>query len=221
MNTYAKWCPNVYVAKCPEKHEKGEEIELTTKYGGTHDCIVWNYLGTGRDGLHYYSVTRADGFDAQERAKAKALRLECYAANAEKRSEQAYQASHEGRDFLALGEPIKIGHHSERRHRALIERNHNRMRRCVEESERAKDYASRAAYWESRAEHVNLSMPESIEYYAHKLEEATEHHKALKEDPALRSHGMSLQYANKAKKEAESNLKMARKLWGDESEVSA
>lgn len=29
MNTYAKYCPNVYLAKCEEKHEKGDIIEVT------------------------------------------------------------------------------------------------------------------------------------------------------------------------------------------------
>ena len=26
MNTYKKYCPNVFVAQCEEKHEKGETI---------------------------------------------------------------------------------------------------------------------------------------------------------------------------------------------------
>ena len=35
--------------------------------------------------------------------------------------------SNEGSEFLSLGEPIKVGHHSANRHRALIERNWDRM----------------------------------------------------------------------------------------------
>jgi hypothetical protein len=60
-----------------------------------------------------YSITRADGYNTQERAKAKAEKYSSYAASAEKKSTEYYEASHEGRDFLALGEPIKVGHHSE------------------------------------------------------------------------------------------------------------
>jgi hypothetical protein len=30
-NTYSKYVPNVFLAKCTEKHEKGETIPLTTK----------------------------------------------------------------------------------------------------------------------------------------------------------------------------------------------
>lgn len=33
MNTYMKYCPNVYVASCDVEHSKGDEIELTTKRG--------------------------------------------------------------------------------------------------------------------------------------------------------------------------------------------
>jgi len=33
MNTYSKYAPNVFLAKCTEKHERGEIIQVTTKYG--------------------------------------------------------------------------------------------------------------------------------------------------------------------------------------------
>ena len=33
MNTYAKFYPNVFVAKCPDAHQKGDVIILTSKYG--------------------------------------------------------------------------------------------------------------------------------------------------------------------------------------------
>lgn len=219
FNTYSKFCPNVFVAKCPDQHEKGEIIVLTTKYGKEHENEVHNYLGKTKDGFYLYSITRVDGFNAQERAKRKAEKLQQCATNAEKRSTQYYEASKEGRDFLSLGEPIKIGHHSEKRHRALIERNWARMGKSVEESEKAKTYEQRAEYWQEKAKDVNLSMPESLDFYEFKLEEAKKHHKLLKENPEKRAHSMSLQYANKAVKDAEINLKLAVKLWGSDEEI--
>ena len=33
MNQYSKYTANVFLAKCEEKHEKGEVITLSTKYG--------------------------------------------------------------------------------------------------------------------------------------------------------------------------------------------
>lgn len=35
MNTYKKYCPNVFVAQCEEKHGKGDTIILHTKYLNT------------------------------------------------------------------------------------------------------------------------------------------------------------------------------------------
>lgn len=219
MNTYTKYCPNVFVAKCTEEHARGEVITLTTKYGKEVENEVHNYLGKTKDGFFLYSITRIDGFDSQARAEAKAGKLEGYAANAEKRSLAYYEASKEGRDFLALGEPIKVGHHSERRHRKLIERNWQRMGKSVAESEKAKEYERRAAYWAERANKIDLSMPDSLEYFEEQLRKAKEKHQYLKDNPNTRDHSMSLQYANKAVKDMQDRYNTALKLWGEEEDI--
>lgn len=219
MNTYTKYCPNVFAAKCTEQHEKGEIITIETKYGKEIENEVHNFLGTTKDGFYLYSVTRCDGTNSQTRAAAKAERIDGYAANAEKRSAAYYEASQEGRDFLSLGEPIKIGHHSERRHRKLIERNWERMGKSVAESEKAKEYQRRAEYWAERANKIDLSMPDSLEYFEEELRKAKEYHQKLKDFPELRSHSMSLQYANKAVKELEEKVYTAVLLWGEPDEV--
>jgi hypothetical protein len=214
MNTYTKFCPNVYVAKCEEEYTKGDEIIVTTKYEKENECIVHNHVGVTRDGSNLYSITRVDGFNAQEHAKRKADKLNGAAHNASTKSNERWEASNEGADFLRLAEPIKIGHHSEKRHRALIERNHNRMDKSMELSKKADDYASRAEYWEARTEIMNLSMPGSIAYFAYKLEKATAYHEGLKDRTIERSHSFSLTYANKDKKEAAKKLELAKRLWG-------
>ena len=219
MNTYTKFCPNVFVAKCEQQHEKGDEIILTTKYGKEHECIVHNYLGKTNDGSHLYSIARSDGFNAQERAKRKAERLNNAAANAEKRGREWQEKANEGRDFLALGEPIKVGHHSEGRHRALIKRNQKRMDNAMAEYKKIDSYESRAQWWEAKAEEVNLSMPESLEYFEFKLEEAKKKHQLLKDKPELRSHSYSLTYAKKEVNNVEKNLKLAVRLWGSSEEI--
>lgn len=212
MNTYTKFCPNVFLAKCSEKHERGEIIPVTTKYGKENESIVFNLIFE-REGFYYYSIVRADGFNAQERAKAKAERYSQWAASAENKSMEYYEASNEGRDFLSLGEPIKVGHHSEKRHRALIDRNWNRMGKCVEMSKKAEEHESKAEYWESRANDINLSMPESVEYYEHRLQQAKERHEGLKNGTIARDHSFSLTYAKKEVNEQENNLKLAQRLW--------
>lgn len=215
MNTYKKYTANVYAAKCEEQHEKGEVIEMTTKYGQTHDCIVFNLVGRDREGSFYYSIVRADGYNVQERAKAKAERYQKWANAAESKSTQLWEESSEGRDFLALGEPIKIGHHSEKRHRALIERNHNRMSKAVEVGKKVEQHESKSDYWSRKANDINLSMPESLEYYEYKLEEAKMYHEGLKNGSIERSHSFSLTYAKKDVNKFEDLLKDAKKLWGE------
>jgi len=215
MNTYRKYCPNVFAAQCEEEHQKGDVITITTKYGKENEHIVHNFLGKSKEGHFYYSITRADGFNNQERAKNKAEKIESWAANAEKRSDEWREKSNEGADFLRLAEPIKIGHHSEKRHRALIERNWNRMSNAMNEQQKADLYRSRLSHWERLATKVDLSMPESIEFFEMQLHEAKEYHKGLKEGTIQRDHSFSLTYAKKRVNELEEKVKDAIKLWGD------
>lgn len=213
MNTYSKYAPNVFLAKCTEKHERGEIIQVTTKYGKENESEVFNLIYE-RDGFYFYSIIRADGFNIQERAKAKAEKYSTWANAAEKKSNQYYEASNEGKDFLVLAEPIKVGHHSEKRHMALIERNWNRMGKSVEYSNKASEHENKADYWARRENDINLSMPESIEFHAHKLEKAKEYHEGLKSGKYPREHSYSMPYAKKDVNEAEKNLQLAKRLWG-------
>ena len=212
MNTYSKFCPNVFLAKCTEKHEKGSTILVKTKYGKENECIVFNLIYE-KDGFFFYSIVRADGFNQQVWAKKKAERLQNTSINAKKKSNQYWEASNEGKDFLALAEPIKVGHHSEKRHRALIERNHNRMNKAVEFSKKAESYESRIDYWEAKANTINLSMPESLEFYEYKLEQAKAKHEGLKNGTIERSHSFSLTYAKKEVNEAQKNVELSKRLW--------
>ena len=216
MNTYKKYCPNVFIAKCEEKHEKGSIIIVETKYGKENECIVHNFLGytgTKENPLFCYSITRADGFDNKERAKNKAEKLNGYADNAKKRSDDWQEKSNEGKDFLALAEPIKIGHHSEKRHRALIERNWNRMSNSMDELAKSKAYESRIEYWESMANKIDLSMPESLEFFQLQHEEAVEYHKGLKDGSIEKRHSFSLTYAKKKCNELKKKHETAVILW--------
>lgn len=214
MNTYSKYCPNVWVAKCSEKHEKGETIILTTKHGKENECIVWNLIYE-RDGFFYYSITRADGYNSQERAKAKAERYEEWADKARQRSDEAFERSNNAVAGIPFGQPILVGHHSEGMHRAAIKKSWAAMDKSVEESKKAEAHESKAEYWERMADKIDLSMPESIEFFEHKLEVAKEYHEGLKSGKYPKQHSYSVTYANKAVREAESNLAIARKLWGE------
>lgn len=213
MNTYAKFCPNVWLAKTAEKHQKGDIIEVVNQYGDEKEHIVHNLI-LERDGFFYYSITRADGYDAQERAKAKAERLMNASENAQKRSDDHWKRSNKDSEFLRLGEPIKIGHHSEKRHRAAIENAFNQTGKAVEAEKKAEEYDNRAVYWKWKAQEINLSMPESVEYFKKLAEEKARIHEEYKNGTRQREHSYSLTYANKERKEAEENLKRAITLWG-------
>lgn len=216
MNTYKKYCPNVFVAQCEEKHEKGDLIIVTTKYGKENECIVHNfvgYTGTKEKPMYCYSITRADGYNNQERARNKVEKLNNWADNADKKGDEWREKSNEGKDFLVLGEPIKVGHHSEKRHRALIERNWNRMSNAMEEFKKADAYRERTAYWESMANKIDLSMPESLEFFEIQLEEATAYHQGLKDGSIQREHSYSLTYAKKRVNDLKSKYETAVKLW--------
>jgi hypothetical protein len=216
MNSYKKYCPNVFVAQCEEKQEKGNVITVTTKYGKENEHIVHNfvgYSGTKENPMYCYSITRLDGFNNQERAKNKADNLNSYAENAEKRSDGWREKSNEGKDFLKLAEPIKIGHHSEKRHRALIERNWKRMSNAMKELDKAKSYRERISYWEEMAKKIDLSMPESLEFFKVQLNEAEDYHKGLKDGTIQRKHSYSLTYAKKRVNDLKKKYEVAKKLW--------
>lgn len=212
MNTYYKYAPNVFLAKCDEKHEKGEEIAVTTKYGKENDCIVFNQIFE-RDGFYYYSIVRADGFNVQEWAKRRAERRREWSASAERKSREYYEKSNKDADFLSLGEPIKVGHHSEHRHRKMIDDAWNNMGKSVEYSNKAAEHERLAEYWDAKADIINLSMPESIDFYEHKLEKAKEYHEGLKSGKYPREHMYSLTYAKKEVNELQKKYELAKKLW--------
>lgn len=212
MNTYYKFCPNVFLAKCEEKHEKGEVILVTTKYGKDNEHIVHNLIGE-RGGFFYYSITRADGYNCQERAKRKAEKYEQASVNADRRAHEYFEKSQKDAEFLSLGEPIKVGHHSEHRHRKAIENAWNNTGKMAAEMDKSEAYHDKAEAWLSHAEDINLSMPESLEYYREKLEKATAYHQAMKEGKIARSHSYSLTYAKKAVNDAQKNYNRAVRLW--------
>lgn len=81
----------------------------------------------------------------EERLEERRERYEKKAANASQRSTAAYQASHAATQHIPLGQPILVGHHSEKRHRAALKRSDNGMRKSITEQRKSEYYAGRAA----------------------------------------------------------------------------
>lgn len=81
--------------------------------------------------------------DYQERIESKKYRLEARAEKAQSnaRFENAHQLGH----VLPFGQPILVGHHSERKHRRLIENIYNNMRKSIEAQDKANYLEAKAA----------------------------------------------------------------------------
>ena len=214
MNIYKKYCPNVFVMESEEDYNRGDVVEIETRYGKVNEVIIFNKLFE-REGKKYYSQIRDDGFNMQERAKLKSAKYDTWSNSAANKADQAYQASNKHSEFLSLGEPIKVGHHSEKRHRKMFEDANRNMYKSVELSNKADSHAAKSAYWQSRENDINLSMPESIDFYANKLEQVKEVHLFLKNNPDKRPHSYSLTYAKKDINVAQKNYNTALKLWGE------
>lgn len=84
----------------------------------------------------------------QDKARRAEERAEALAAKAERRAAAAGQAQQGARTAAARlpegGEPIKIGHHSETRHRNAIEKAHRATRRAIDADNEARQAAERA-----------------------------------------------------------------------------
>lgn len=78
--------------------------------------------------------------DYEERKQA---RIDRYREKAEKARQQSSQLSHESVSMLEHippGQPILVGHHSERGHRKLLERSDRKMEQSIAASEKADYY---------------------------------------------------------------------------------
>jgi len=211
-NTFKKYTAGVYCmqSESPD-YQHGQSATITTKYGKEIEVTIWKKLFTKNDQT-FYSVIRDDGLNRTEWKKRKAER----AANAAQRQERIasdyYQRSQEGKDFLALAEPIKVGHHSEKRHRALIDRNWKRMGKSVEASDKAKQYESRAAELEHQAEReINLDTPKCLDLLCDKIARLEKQREDIKASGSYESWQLSNLGANIRR--YRERLETAKKLW--------
>lgn len=109
-----------------------------------------------------------------EKAEARAERMEAHAENAQERAAQAFDRAdlREEKSGIPLGQPILVGHHSERRHRRAIERADNAMRKGIEESDKAKYFERRA---ESAAYTASQADLQDKRYLQNRIDENEKH----------------------------------------------
>lgn len=116
-------------------------------------------------------ITAPDDFAEQrdqfvERAEARAERYEGFAANAKDRSTAAYNRARKAIDGIPFGQPVLVGHHSERHHRAALSRADSAMSKSVEESKKA-------SYLSGRADAAaRNAAPNSVGFCQRRIDEA-------------------------------------------------
>lgn len=82
--------------------------------------------------------------DYEQRQEDRRQRYLDRAEKADKRSADAHRQVKAISDMIPFGQPILVGHHSEKRHRADIKRMDNGMRRAIAESDKSDHYQQKA-----------------------------------------------------------------------------
>lgn len=108
----------------------------------------------------------------KERQEARAERYREYAENADKRATAAFNASNDAVANIPLGQPILVGHHSEKAHRRALERSNDAMMRSVHESEKAAYYARKAEAVENN-DNIYIGDDDAIERLEEKIAKLT------------------------------------------------
>lgn len=93
----------------------------------------------------------------QHRAAERAVNSDNRAKKAEERSEQLFEKAHDMASIIPFGQPILVGHHSEKRDRNYRNRIHNTMRKAFEEEGKAKYYRNKKENAVATAEAIELS----------------------------------------------------------------
>ena len=109
-------------------------------------------------------------------------RKAAYEALAEKNRQQSgerYDAAKSIGDRIPMGQPILVGHHSERGHRADLKRINNNMRKSIEHNDKARYYERRAQALEN--DHTIYSDdPEALLKLKQRLSDLEEHQAWMK-----------------------------------------
>ena len=104
--------------------------------------------------------------ERKEHLERKADRFSTFADHAQERSEDHWKKS--DLSFIPMGQPILMGHHSQRAHENAIERSNKHSYKSIEEGKKAEN-------WKTRSEHAEkllVKMEESKPYMAGKIGEA-------------------------------------------------
>ncbi len=115
----------------------------------------------------------------QERRQARIERYKNLAANAEKLSDQAFEQSHKMSEVIPFGQPILIGHHSEKADRNYRSKIWKKMDQAVQLSQKAKYFEEKAQAAENNNA-IYLEDEDSVERLQEKVEQLTKLQELMK-----------------------------------------
>lgn len=105
-------------------------------------------------------------------------RFEALAEKAKKEADAAHQTADRISSFIPPGQPILVGHHSERRHRRDLDRIDKKMRQAIEASKKSDYYARRAASVGQGG--ISSDDPDAIEKLKARLAELEDYQAQMK-----------------------------------------
>lgn len=118
----------------------------------------------------------------RERRLDRAARLRDWAEKRAARADGNFRRAHDLVKDIPLGQPILVGHHSERRHRRTLEKSDNAMRRGCEDQHKAGEMESRADNIEDAADRaIYRDDPDAIERLTAKLADLEAQRAAMKQ----------------------------------------
>jgi hypothetical protein len=131
----------------------------------------------------------------REKRERRAERLRGWADKREARADVAHQASHDATAGIPFGQPIIVGHHSEKRHRRAIERGQDAASAALEHSRTADRMAEKAANIEAATDRaIYDDDPDARERLTAKIERLEAQREQIKAENAAyrKAHGADL-----------------------------
>ncbi len=108
--------------------------------------------------------------DYEERQEYKKELYQERAEKAEQRSQAHYKRRNDLASVIPMGQPILIGHHSEKRHRKDLDKIDNEMRKSIQESEKADYYRNKLDNIDN-SKAISSDDPKAIEKLEARIEE--------------------------------------------------
>lgn len=117
--------------------------------------------------------------DYKEKQERKIKYYEEKADKLKKESKETYERSHNMISGIPPGQPILVGHHSEKRHRKLLDKSWNTLGKSIEISKKAEYYENKAQATRNNTT-ISSDDPEAIKKLKEKLQKRKEYQEHMK-----------------------------------------